>query len=398
MTFNAMSLMQGIVWPLVLLVAWMLADVLYARWQVPRITSYAAVGMVAGAVHLPGWTDEIVGLPFVATAALSLALFELGYRINLRWFAANPWLLVTAVLGSGLTFVAVWLLTGWWTEWDAHVRLAVSALAMATSPAGTLRVVHELRSAGQVTERVMHLTAVSCLLSVLTLNAVMGSHAREVSGDLGKAITGSLVVLVTSVVVGGGMGVLLPRLLRGRLAVSAEGATVAFVLAVIFLTTAANGLKLSPVLAALTFGVVARERRYYLMHNVSNFGSAGDLLGVFLFVYIAAVLDWADIVPGLAMGAVLVLVRATALVAVNMATAHVSGITQRKGLLTGLALSPMSSFVVLLAAQTGQAGFELADQTLTAMAGMVTWLMLLGPVVAQRALVASRETHVSHDS
>ena len=42
-----------------------------------------AVGVLAGGVHLPGVTNDITGLPFVATVALSLVLFELGYRINL---------------------------------------------------------------------------------------------------------------------------------------------------------------------------------------------------------------------------------------------------------------------------------------------------------------------------
>lgn len=93
-------LLQAIAWPLVLLLAWLLADALYVRWQIPRVTSYVAVGVLAGGVHLPGVTNDITGLPFVATVALSLVLFELGYRINLRWFQANPWVLVAAGPGQ----------------------------------------------------------------------------------------------------------------------------------------------------------------------------------------------------------------------------------------------------------------------------------------------------------
>ena len=57
----------------------------------------------------------------------------------------------------------------------------LAALAMASSPAGILRVVHELRSAGQVTERVMHLTAINCMLSVLALKlgSVLQLETRE---------------------------------------------------------------------------------------------------------------------------------------------------------------------------------------------------------------------------
>jgi Kef-type K+ transport system membrane component KefB len=189
----------------------------------------------------------------------------------------------------------------------------------------------------------------------------------------------------------------MPRLLRGRWAASADGASVVFVLSVILLTTAAYGLKLSPLLAALTFGIVARERRVHLTHNQRNFGTAGDLLGVFLFVYIAAVLEWTDVVNGLLLGAVLVLVRGAAKTLVTVATARVSGITIKKGLMTGLALSPMSAFVVLLVAQTEMVKFDLATNTLAAMAGMVLILELLGPVVTQRALMAAREAQTPTD-
>jgi Kef-type K+ transport system membrane component KefB len=77
---------QSIAWPAVLLLAWAIGDMLYTRWQIPRVSSYVAVGMLVGTVNLPDLTPDIAGLPFVANVALSLVLFELGYRINLRWF------------------------------------------------------------------------------------------------------------------------------------------------------------------------------------------------------------------------------------------------------------------------------------------------------------------------
>jgi Kef-type K+ transport system membrane component KefB len=118
---------------------------------------------------------------------------------------------------------------------------------------------------------------------------------------------------------------------------------------------------------------------------------------VFLFVYVASVLEWADVWPSLALGLVLVVVRGLAKVAVNVGTAQVSGLSQRKGLMTGLALSPMSAFVVLLVGQSGSVGFDLADQTLTAITGMALVLELFGPIVTQRALVAAREAQAHQD-
>lgn len=82
-----------------------------------------------------------------------------------------------------------------------------------------------------------------------------------------------------------------------------------FALAVLLLTTAAYGLSLSPLLAALAFGIVARERRVHLSNAQRDFGTVGELLGIFLFVYVASMIHWPDAWNSLALGAVLLLVR-----------------------------------------------------------------------------------------
>ena len=110
--------------------AWVLGEQMHQRWPIPRVSSYVAVGMVAGSFNLPDLTPDIAGLNFLANVALSLVLFELGYRINLRWFRSNPWVLAVGVLESVLTFAAVYGVTGMF-ELRLHVRLAVAALAMA---------------------------------------------------------------------------------------------------------------------------------------------------------------------------------------------------------------------------------------------------------------------------
>ncbi len=70
--------LQSIAWPMVLLLAWFLGERLYALWRVPRITSYVAVGLIGGLLDLPGLTNAVPGLSFLANVALSLELSELG--------------------------------------------------------------------------------------------------------------------------------------------------------------------------------------------------------------------------------------------------------------------------------------------------------------------------------
>ena len=395
MVTNIAFLLQSIAWPLVLLVAWFLGELAHERWRIPRVSTYVAVGLLGGLVNLPGLTTDIQGLPFLANVALSLVLFELGYRINLRWFRHNPWVLALGVVESVLTFGAIYAVTGFFALPEDQ-RLIIAALSVSASPAGVVRVANELRSAGQVTERVLHLCAINCFMAVAALKLVIGYWYLSTSGDLVLAAFGSIHVLVTSVAVGGLLGVAVPWLLRLR-STPERGVTVVFALSVLLLTTAAFGFRLSPLLAALSFGIVARERRVHLTNAQRDFGTAGDLLSVFLFVYIASLLEWATVGTGLLLGLVLIGVRGASKVACNVAAARLSGITERKGLLTGLALTPMSAFAILLLDQSRLYGFEPAVQVLAAIAAMMLLQELLGPVVTQRALMAAQETHVTKE-
>ncbi len=388
-------LLQSIAWPLVLLLAWFTAEWLFERWHIPRVSSYVAVGLIGGLVNLPGLTTDVPGLPFLANVALSLVLFELGYRINLRWFRHNPWMLALGVVESFVTFGLIYWVSGYFDLPVDH-RLIIAALSISASPAGVVRVANELRSAGQVTERVLHLCAINCILSVVALKLVVGYWYLNTSGDLVLAAFGSMYVVATSVAIGALLGVAVPWLLRQR-NTHERGVTVVFALAVLLLTTAAYGLKLSPLLAALSFGIVARERRVHLTNAQRDFGTAGDLLSVFLFVYIASLLNWADVGAGMLMGLLLIAVRAASKVGCNLVAARLSGITERKGLLTGLALTPMSAFAILLLEQSRLYGFAPAVAVLSAMAGMMVVQELLGPLVTQRALMTAHETHVTKE-
>jgi Kef-type K+ transport system membrane component KefB len=388
-------LLQSMAWPLVLLMAWFVGERMHEWAQVPRVSSYAAVGLLGSLIDLPGLTVAVPGLPFLANIALSLILFELGSRIHLRWFRHNPWVLALGLIESVLTFAVVYAVTGLFAL-PIDTRLIIAALCVSASPAGILRVANELRSAGQVTERVLHLCAINCLVAVLALQLVVGYWHISTSGDLVAAALGSVHVLFTSVAVGLLLGVAMPALLRAQ-RIQERDVTLVFALAVVLLTTMAYGLKLSPLLAALTFGIVARERRVHLTNAQRGFGTAGDLLTLFLFVYIASLLDWSDLGSGVLLGLLLIVARTATKVVCNVAAARLSGSTERKGLLTGLALTPMSAFAILLLEQSRLHGFEPARDVLSVLAFMMLLQELLGPLVTQRALNAAAETHVTKE-
>ena len=379
-----------IAWPLMLLAAWLAGEWLYRRWQVPRVCAYGAVGLLLGGVGLSQGVASRETQGFMANVALSLTLFELGYRVNQRWFRHNPWVLIAGIAQALLTFGTVFWVSGLFGVAIDH-RLVLAALCVATSPAAVMRVTHELRSAGQVTERLLHLCALNCLIAVLLLKMVVGYWHLETSGDLGKAAFDSIYVIALSLVAGAAFGVVAPLL--NRLATSSQATTVTFAIAVLLLTGVAQSLHLSSLLAALAFGAIARERRIMLSHAQRNFGALGDVLTVFLFVFVGSLLSWSGLLASLLLGIAVLLARTVSHTLVNLSLARVSGTTFRKGALTGLALMPMSVFALLLLEESRAYGFDLAIESLPVIIGLLILLEVLGPLATQRALVLAREAH-----
>ena len=379
-----------VAWPVMLLAAWLAGEWASRRLRLPRVCAYGAVGLLLGGLGLSQGLASHAAMGLIANVALALALFELGYRINLRWFRLNPWLLAAGAVQGALTFAAVFWVAGYFGLALNH-RLVLAAVCVASSPASILRVTHELRSAGQVTERVLHLCALNCLLAVVLLKGVVGYWHLDTSGELGTAAFNSIYVLALSIAAGAVFGVVAPWL--NRLATHSQSTTVTFAFLVLLLTGLAQSLHLSPLLAALAFGVVARERRILLSHAQRNFGALGDVLVVFLFVYIGTLLSWGGLLAGLLLGVAVLLTRSAVHVLVNVGLARVAGTTLRKGALTGLALMPMSAFALLLLEESRLYGFDLARDSLAALAALLVLLDVIGPFVTQRALLLAGESH-----
>jgi len=388
------AILTSLAWPFAITLAWLIGE-FGQRWTgLPRISFYGLVGFALAAPQLRVLPPPEAGtVLLLADVAFGLILFELGYRINLRWLRTNPWIGVAGLAESGLTFIAVWLIARAFGA-PAINALMLASLSMATSPATVVRVINEQRSSGQVTERALHLCAQNCVLAVFAFNATVGLWIFRTSEDIGDALWNSLVVLGVSAFTGAVFGIVVPALLRtlGKLA---QDATVAFALAVILLVAIAYALGLSPVVAALAFGLTARHRRVAFSQAQRNFGALGEVLTVVLFVFAASTLDWQKIWAGGALALALVLVRLVTKTAGVTAFAHLSGISWRKGALTGVALAPLSVFVILLIEHARHAGVQVVED-LRALAAVTMLLEVFGPIILQRALVWAHESPEPH--
>jgi Kef-type K+ transport system membrane component KefB len=135
---------------------------------------------------------------------------------------------------------------------------------------------------------------------------------------------------------------------------------------------------------------MARHRRVVITPTERNFGALGELLAVLLFVFAVTTLDWERVVTGAGLAAALVLARFLVKTVTVAVFAHPGGVSWRKGALTGVALAPMSVFVILLLEQTKYMGIVLVDE-LAALAAMTLFMEVLGPIITQYALVWAKE-------
>jgi Kef-type K+ transport system membrane component KefB len=392
---DLLSILTSLAWPFAVAVAWLAGEFGHRLTGLPRVSFYGPVGFILASGQV-GVLPPPAGGPVLVMAdvAFGLMLFELGYRINLRWLRTNPWIGVAGVVEAGATFVAVYFVATAFGS-TQMTALMLAALSMATSPATVVRVINEQRSSGQVTERVMHLSALNCVLAVFAFNLMVGYSLFRTTEDLGDAALNSLVMLALSALTGAAFGVLVPSLLRA-LGNMAQDATVAFALSVILLVSITYTFRLSPVVAALAFGLTARHRRVALAQAQRNFGPLGELLAVLLFVFAASTLEWRQVLAGLLPALALVAARLLTKTLGVAAFAHLSGISWRKGTLTGLGLAPLSVFVILLLEHTRLAGLQLAD-AVRALAAVNLILEVAAPIILQRALILARETPEQHN-
>ena len=389
-----LSLLTSLAWPLAIVLAWLAGEFGQRFTGLPRISFYGLVGFALGSAQLGALPAPDLGpIALLANIAFGLVLFELGNRINLRWLLTNPWIGVAGLVEAGLTFVAVYIVASLFGS-SQITALLMAALSMATSPATVVRVINEQRSSGQMTERVLHLSALNCVLAVFAFNAIIGFWIFRTYDAVGEAVWQSLVMLAGSLLAGAIFGVIVPALLRAA-GNAQQDATVAFALAVILLVSICDRTGLSPVVAALAFGLTVRTRRVAFNQTQRNFGALGEVLTVLLFVYAASTIDWLLVRDAFWMALVVVTVRMLAKVGGVTAFAHLSGITWRKGALTGLGLAPLAVFVILLLEHARYSGVQVVEE-LRAMAAVTMLLEVFGPIIIQRALVWAREAPESH--
>jgi Kef-type K+ transport system membrane component KefB len=370
---------------LALLAAGLCGELCYRAWHLPRISGYAVIGLIAGSAGFGVIDAESASAARpLLDVALGLLLFELGSRLDLRWIRRNPWLILSSIAEATLTFVLV-LTVLLFVHVPVMTAMVLASISMATSPAMVIQLKTELRAEGQVTQRLMTLTALNSMYAVVVEKLASGWLHQETYGNVFATILQPLYLLVGSLV----LAYLLARactFFYRRMNMQDEHSFVALFGLVLLAIAIAHVFKLSTILSLLAAGIIVKNLEARPQLWPQHFGTAGWLLTVILFVLTLTTFEWHDIALGGVAAVGLIIARLIGKLVGVLAFAKPSGLNWKQGAALGLSLSPMSALAYLLVDDTYTL-YPNFDPTLRAIVMCtIVVLQLVGPWLVYRSL------------
>lgn len=369
----------------ILLAATLGGEAMQRFLRLPRITGYAAVGLLAGPslLGLIG-PKGIESARLVVYLSLALLLFELGIHVDLRWLRRNRMILASSVAEAATAFaasVALVLALGY----SVQLALAVGTISIATSPATVMRMAVELRARGQVTDRLLVQTALNLIYAVILAQLLLGFLHQSYGGDWLTVVLHPLYLLSGSLLAGLLLALVF-RLLRRYLDPAQDQTSAILFGCLLLLLAGLEATRLPVLLAPLLAGIVVKntDPRPHLWPP--HFGTAGGFLVIVLFIVSGAALSWAHVVTGGLVALALLVARCGGKVAGVAAFGRASGLTMRQALALGISLCPMSGIAFVLTGDIGRLYPELGADLGAILMTMVAVLELLGPIAVQKSL------------
>ena len=260
-----------------------------------------------------------------------------------------------------------------------------AAIAVATSPAVLLMIVHDQRAKGPLTERMLTLTGLNNVIAFLVITLLFGFVHLEYKANWVRALLHPLYLIAGSAALGY-LAFVVARWLA-RWFGKREDIQFIMLLGLIVATVGlAISYKFSVLLALLAFGVFAKnlDRNHDLM--AVEFGPGGQLFLVVLFVITGAGLQLPELAVAGGLGLAFVFARLAGKLAGLAIFAPLSGLTQRKSALLGVGMVPMSAIAVVMVQGASQLYPEFGAKLSSIVLSAVVILELVGPLATQWAL------------
>ena len=190
------------------------------------------------------------------------------------------------------------------------------------------RVATQFKSAGQVTERMMVLSALNTLYAVMLLKLVIGWLHVDQHSDWVQGIAQPIYTFGGSVIVAMLLASTVGWVLR-RFDLKDENSVLLLLGLVLLALTAARMFELFTLLVPLLAGVMLRNASERPCIWPRHFGTAGGVLVLMLFVIVGATWSRQSLLAGAAVAAAVLLARAASKLLVLTGMARVSGRVRR---------------------------------------------------------------------
>lgn len=363
------------------------------RW--PRLLGYVGVGCLfalAGA----GVRGAPAELRLAIDVALALLLFEAGARLNLRWLGRNPWLLATSVAEVLLSALAVYAVA---RAFDVEPRVAgaLAVLLASVAPEVVQRVAAESGGAGQVTERLMALSALNTLYAVLAMQLLSGGLRLTDPTTWTDALAPTLFGFFGSILLGAALGWAVALIAR-RFDLRNENSAVLLLGCVLLALVLAKTLQMSTLLVPLLAGLWLRNRSERPWLWPRHFGSVGGVLVLVLFVAVSSAWSPALLAAGGVVAAALLGARGVAKAVAVVALAHPSGLSWRQAGCLAAAMLPLSATAWVLGLDFMQLHPAIAPALAPLLLSALGLVALLGPLAVLYGLRAAGEADADGDS
>jgi len=353
--------------------------------RLPRIVGQLLIGMLLGGSGLQVLNAELLDEAWIfVEIALGLVLFELGLRLDFAWLRRDRWLLATGLLESALSFGFMYYALVFFGVESLYAAVA-AAIGVSTSPAVVMLVAQELRAEGQVTERALNLVAINSVVAFVLVTMLLSWIHHEYLAGWQVAVLHPVYLFGGSLLLGYSAFIIALSLSRwfGK---SVERHFVVVLALIIATVGAARMLELSPLIALLAFGVLARnfDERHDLM--AVDVSAVGQLFFVVLFVVGGATLQPMTFASAGALGVVYIMARFAGKSLGVMTLAHFSGVRAGSAGMLCLALTPMSGLALGMVHGTATLYPEFTARLASIVFSAALILELIGPLAVQFAL------------
>ena len=372
------------------LVIGLIGGQLFRRVLKVPIIGFIMTGVLLGQSGFNLIIPEILdSMRIFVDVSVGLILFEAGRRVDLHCLLRERWLLSTGIAESMLSFLLMFL-TLQWFGLNPLLAAMGSAIGVCTSPAVLLHVSRDLRAEGQVTERALSLVAINSAFAFFLFTLSLSYLHLEHTSDLYTVVLHPLYLLVGSVALSWAMSRGTLKLCRwlGR----REELQFILLIGMMLLTTGiANQFKLPVLLTLLLLGMMSRTMDRGRFMTAVDFGPAGQLCYVVLFVYAGTTLMLSRFVDVLGIAAAFIAVRFAAKSLMVMLFSRFSGITVKQAGLLCISLLPMSGVAIVMVQSATTIYPDFGTRLSLVILAAVAILDLIGPFAAQFSLKQAGE-------